>query len=55
MIKIIKIVYIYEDGHREIEKPPYTSCANREQLEALRKLLIKNFNCKSIEFIYEER
>lgn len=54
MYKIIKITYIYEDGSRKTEKPPYTSCASKSQVESLRKLLIKNFNCKSVRFAYEE-
>lgn len=54
MFKITRITYIYEDNHREVEKPSYLSCGTKEQVEALRKLLIEQHNCKDVTFIYEE-
>lgn len=54
MFKITRITYIYEGGRREIEKPSYLSCGTKEQVEELRKLLVKKYNCKDVSFIYEE-
>jgi hypothetical protein len=54
MFNITRIKYIYEDNSRDIEKPSYLSCGTKEQVEALRKLLIEQRNCKDVTFIYEE-
>lgn len=54
MIKIIKIVRIYED-YRDIEKPEYLTFANKEQMEIYIGHLIRTSNAQNIFFTYEER
>lgn len=54
MFKITRITYIYEGDRREIEEPSYLSCGTKEQVEALRKLLIEKYNCKDVIFVHEE-
>lgn len=54
MVRIIRIVYTYGDGHKEVQKPAYTAFASKEQMETFRAILIKNFNCKSVSLAYEE-
>lgn len=55
MIWITKIIYFFNDKPVKIEKPPHTEVANKEQLEKLREVLIKNTpNCTKVNFTYEE-
>lgn len=54
MLTVKKIMYFYEDGTRKVEYPDNIKVKSREQLEILRRELIKKNNCHSISFIYEQ-
>jgi hypothetical protein len=55
MIKVIKIVRTYEDGHRDFEKPEYLTFVNKKQMETYRCYLKRaNNSISNVFFTYEE-
>lgn len=55
MIKVIKIVRTYEDGHRDFEKPEYLTFVNEKQMETYRCYLKRaNSSISNVFFTYEE-
>lgn len=49
MIKVVKIVYVYE-GHRDFEKPEYLTFFNKEQMEIYRNYLIRTGDAINVFF-----
>lgn len=55
MFHILKIIYIYSDGHREVEKTERHTRPKCFNLNTFRKVLMLKKKCKEIYFKYEER